>query len=237
MSTFVNSCRFNATSGGSGPFVVASAVPTYKTPEQALATDDKVYFYYAENADASQFEQGSGAYDYTTHSLARTIIDRNSDGTTIALAFTTSPQVDVFPSPPPNLELAPSLLEAGTTMLFQQSAAPLYWTKQTTHHDKVLRVVSGAASFGGDNPFSGTFYYRTSDATTLSIAQMPSHNHSEIYTWIRSFGSASAAFGVGSDYELYVVPASTGFQGGSGPHNHTFDMRVQYVDLIIARKD
>jgi hypothetical protein len=32
-------------------------------------------------------------------------------------------------------------LTAGTLMLFQQTAAPTGWTKQTTHNDKALRVV------------------------------------------------------------------------------------------------
>ena len=32
---------------------------------------------------------------------------------------------------------------SGTTMLFQQSTAPTGWTKQTTHNDKALRVVTG----------------------------------------------------------------------------------------------
>ena len=38
---------------------------------------------------------------------------------------------------------------SGTSMLFAQSAAPTGWTKQTTHNDKTLRVVSGTASPGG----------------------------------------------------------------------------------------
>ena len=44
-----------------------------------------------------------------------------------------------------NIELFPT----GTLMLFQQTAAPTGWTKQTTHDDKALRVVSGTASSGG----------------------------------------------------------------------------------------
>ena len=43
---------------------------------------------------------------------------------------------------------------SGTKMLFQQSTAPTGWTKQTTHNDKTLRVVTGTASSGGSNAFS-----------------------------------------------------------------------------------
>lgn len=50
---------------------------------------------------------------------------------------------------------------AGTLMLFQQSSAPTGWTKQTTHNDKVLRVVSGAAGSGGSTAFTSVFTSRT----------------------------------------------------------------------------
>ena len=46
---------------------------------------------------------------------------------------------------------------ATTLMLFQQTAAPVGWTKETTHNDKGLRVVSGAASSGGTDAFSTAF--------------------------------------------------------------------------------
>ncbi len=38
---------------------------------------------------------------------------------------------------------------SGKKMLFQQSTGPTGWTKDTTHNDKALRVVSGTASTGG----------------------------------------------------------------------------------------
>jgi len=51
--------------------------------------------------------------------------------------------IDAFPS--------------STKMLFQQSAAPTGWTKQTTHNNKALRVVSGSVSSGGSNTFAAAF--------------------------------------------------------------------------------
>ena len=47
--------------------------------------------------------------------------------------------------------------EPGTRMLFQQTAAPTGWTKDTTHNDKALRIVSGTASSGGTLSFSTVF--------------------------------------------------------------------------------
>ena len=43
---------------------------------------------------------------------------------------------------------------SGTSMLFQQTAAPTGWTKQTTHNDKALRIVTGSVGTGGSVAFS-----------------------------------------------------------------------------------
>ena len=49
------------------------------------------------------------------------------------------------------------IIPAGSLMLFQQSSAPTGWTKQTTHDNKALRVVTGSASSGGSNTFAAAF--------------------------------------------------------------------------------
>ena len=101
MSTFVTSCRFLATSAGVGSFVVASAVAGHSTPANAAAADAKVYHYYAQTPDGLQTEEGHGAYSSATHTLLRTTIDKNSDGTNVPINFLVAPEVDVFPSAPP----------------------------------------------------------------------------------------------------------------------------------------
>lgn len=50
---------------------------------------------------------------------------------------------------------------SGTWMLFLQSAAPTGWTKQISHNDKTLRVVSGTASSGGSFAFTTAFASQT----------------------------------------------------------------------------
>jgi hypothetical protein len=68
---------------------------------------------------------------------------------------------------------------SGTVMLFVQTAAPTGWTKSTTHDDKALRVVSGAASSGGSVAFTTAFASGLNAGnTTLTISQIPSHTHS-----------------------------------------------------------
>lgn len=126
----------------------------------------------------------------------------------------------------------------GTLMLFQQTAAPTGWTKQTTHNDKALRVVSGTASSGGTSAFTTVFANQTPTigATTLSTAQIASHTHN-YYTSSEGYGGpypGIAVFGtpIGSS------PATSSV-GGGGSHTHSSSaiiLNVQYVDLIIASK-
>lgn len=129
---------------------------------------------------------------------------------------------------------------SGTLMLFQQTTAPTGWTKQTVHNDKALRVVSGTAGSGGAVAFSTAFGRTATDAYTLTSAQIPAHTHAEL-----SNGSQAkkAGLGGGSGYvvgtltDVSSIPEETGATGGGGAHSHDIDLRVSYVDLIIASKD
>ncbi len=127
-------------------------------------------------------------------------------------------------------------LPAGTLMCFQQTAAPTGWTKQVTHNDKALRVVSGAAGSAGTDPFTTIFGSYATDDHTLTEAQMPSHVHQQ-----RSFSAnASGGYGISSARNATVQTAdepTTVSAGSDGAHQHNIDLRVQYVDLIIASKD
>lgn len=148
--------------------------------------------------------------------------------------------------------IIPIAFPSGTLMLFQQTAAPTGWTKQTTHDNKALRVVSGTAGSGGTTNFTSVFTNQTvstsisvsgtTGATTLSTAQMPSHTHSYTgYTGTqdgRAYDAGAPNFGA----------LNTGSTGGNGSHTHSFSgsgsgtssavtLNVAYVDLIIASKD
>lgn len=122
---------------------------------------------------------------------------------------------------------------SGTLMLFQQSAAPVGWTKQTTHDNKALRVVSGTASSGGSVNFTTAFASGLNAGyTTLDTSQIPSHNHP---VWTPMGGSdGQPGFGnIGSNNN-----GVTGSRGGGGSHTHSLpSFNVQYVDLIIASKN
>jgi len=150
-----------------------------------------------------------------------------------------------------------TILPSGTLMLFQQTSAPTGWTKQTTHNDKALRVVSGAASSGGSSSFSTVFTNQTptittsglsAGATTLTLSQIPSHDHAVDNT---SGGCGALESG---DYRYKVSGCSSSCSafvrvkanGGGSSHTHSISgsatssaitLAVQYVDLIIASKD
>jgi len=155
---------------------------------------------------------------------------------------------------------------SGTKQIFYQSNAPVGWTKDTNHNDKALRVVTGTVSSGGNSSFSSAMASRgisgnvsTNVSTNVSVSnrplnsvsQMPSHRH---YTTARhnknnSDGSTANAYSSNGYTAKYQY---TNYQGGNGSHNHganassnasssftgtNLDMRIKYVDVIIAAKD
>lgn len=141
----------------------------------------------------------------------------------------------------------------GTRMMFVQTAAPIGWTKDTSHNNKALRVVSGTAGTGGTVAFTTAFSSSRSTSTetvtgsvgstTLTEAQMPSHSHAINQSPYSGGGNQTA---VGSNPVSYPSNAGTNATGGGGSHNHSLtmnshfhgtDLAVQYVDVIIATKD
>jgi hypothetical protein len=136
---------------------------------------------------------------------------------------------------------APSAFPAGTKMMFVQTTAPTGWTKDTTHNNKALRVVSGTASSGGSVAFTTAFASQaasgTVGSTTLATSQIPSHTHSFIYG-SPTGGQPTRPVGNNSSSWGNQVTTAT---GGGGSHTHSFtgsaiNLAVQYVDVIIATK-
>jgi microcystin-dependent protein len=140
---------------------------------------------------------------------------------------------------------------AGTRMLFQQTAAPTGWTKDTTAalNDTALRIVTGSVGSGGDDDFTTVFAAsRTSEDHTLTIDEMPLHGHP-----FRTGGAAASTNSSGglamttTDQQNHLAwtgaVSSTrgreiGGEGGGDPHSHTIDlMDLKYNDVIIATKD
>lgn len=146
---------------------------------------------------------------------------------------------------------------SGTKMLFQQSTAPTGWTKDTTHDDKALRVVTGTAGSGGTNAFStldataaGTVNTSVSGSiggTALSNSQLPNN----WYWKSNTPGGDRLDNHANSNYTARLPDWQTyRIQGGGGTHTHSLSLTatstftgsangldVQFVDVIIATKD
>ena len=138
----------------------------------------------------------------------------------------------------------PDFIATGSLKLFQQTTAPTSWTKQTTHNDKALRVVSGSASSGGTFGFSAVFAERTPTgtvgSTTLTEAQMPSHLHTIVD--MAPVDGREPQGNPEAHYRTSSGNVNTDSKGSSNSHNHSFSgsalsFTVQYVDLIICSKN
>lgn len=149
----------------------------------------------------------------------------------------------------------PSFIAAGSLVTFQQTAAPTSWTKQLTHNNKALRVVTGTATPGGSTTFTSVFASRTPagtvsvsggsvNNTTLSTPQIPSHTH-----YVENQGNGGGRYAAQPLAPAIGGGNESGGAGGGGSHTHPFtgqsasftgtalDFAVQYVDIIICAKD
>ena len=120
-------------------------------------------------------------------------------------------------------------------MLFQQTAAPVFWTKITTHDDKALRVVSGTAGSGGTNAFSTVMGSAAAvvDGHAITINEMPSHGRPYTEPNSTPGQTAGGAFAATTG----GTPATTGPTGGGAAHVESADALVLSVDLLPTAID
>lgn len=214
--------RESTTTTGTGAIALAGAVGGYQRFSAVMSVSDTCW--YAFVLPGGAWETGIGTYS-ALNTLARTtVLESSNAGSLVNFGPGTK---DVFLC----LPASKAPFETGVQMLFQQTAAPVGWTKQTTHNDKALRVVSGTASFGGTNAFSTVMAQTVVGSTTLSTAQMPAHTHTTDGNVGQGLQPGGATIGTNSG------SVNTGSTGGGGSHNHTISLSIQYVDLIIAMKD
>jgi hypothetical protein len=131
--------------------------------------------------------------------------------------------------------LPASGMPSGTIVAFFQASAPTGWTQNTSHNDKMLRVVSGTGGgTGGTAGISSPAHSLSAGAHTLTTSEMPSHSHSYV-TGGGSTWSSTSGVGGGSIYTN-----TTGSTGSGSSHSHSLSGSITtplYVDVILAAKD
>jgi hypothetical protein len=162
---------------------------------------------------------------------------------------------------------AAAIIPTGSVMLFYQAAAPTGWTQVTTLNDYDLRLVSGTGgTTGGTTAYSTVFANQTPtisgsvSATTLSTAQLASHNHPLNYAnndgdvgfssgLATAFGNRAAS---GCSTMTYMTPygpdgtksGPINAAGSGGSHTHglsatssAITLNVRYANIIICSKN
>ncbi|KKL09628.1 hypothetical protein LCGC14_2563960, partial [marine sediment metagenome] len=123
---------------------------------------------------------------------------------------------------------------AGTSMLFQQTAAPVGWTKQTTHNNKSIRLQTGTVTTGGANNFTTVFGTgKTTASFTITTTQSAAHTHT--VSMDNATGANVKVARGGTTEDATHATSSSG--GGSGHSHNLTNLDLQFVDFIIADKD
>ena len=101
-------------------------------------------------------------------------------------------------------------------MLFVQSSAPTGWTKQTSHNNKALRVVSGSGGgSGGSNAFTSMFASRSLSVSGSGTASI-------------SIGGTTGNTGnpTTTQYLNVVTDDHVAYSGEVAAHQHQFPSKV-----------
>lgn len=145
------------------------------------------------------------------------------------------------------------IIPQNSVSVFYQASAPTGWTKITTHNDKALRVVSGTGGgSGGSLAFSSVFAssipisgsvtaYGNIGDTTLTLAQLPSHAHNSGSSvnvrpgtpgvTTRALNTSAPAGGNAGGGNAHTHP----FTGSTSPFSSSFNLNVNYIDVLICR--
>lgn len=111
---------------------------------------------------------------------------------------------------------------SGSRTVWNQTAAPTFWTKDTTHNNKAMRLVNGTVGSGGTVVFTSVFASKavvgTNQSISLTTAQVPVHSHTVSIT--SGFVSADHSHSVNINSGTVSVD-----------HNHNMGRNVDAVSV------
>lgn len=142
-----------------------------------------------------------------------------------------------YETPATNLASVSVSFAIGTRMLFQQTAAPSGWTKDTSFTDNsAVRLTTGSVSSRTSGKSFTTCFANnyTSDGTTLTSAQAGVGSHTHSYGTFVAINSGTS--GGGSAQLPTTGTTGSASSAASSSHTHTVDLDVNYYDCIIASK-
>ena len=138
-----------------------------------------------------------------------------------------------------------SRLATGTRALFNQTAAPNFWTKVTdaSVDQNIIRIVTGTVGNGGTVDFLDAFgASAVTEGRAISGSQTGAHGHT-LEASNNATPNNGNSFDTGSVANLFTNGARNNSQSSvvrnlSSASSHTHGMpEVKYQDFIIAQKD
>lgn len=122
---------------------------------------------------------------------------------------------------------------AGSRTLWYNTSAPSGWTAVALNDYAIKIVTNGSGGVTSGSVAYSTLYARTAtDATTLTLDQIPSHTHTS------TAGAMEEVGAIGADQVArYAAGTATSAAGGGSSHTHNIDMRVLTAAFSLATRD
>jgi hypothetical protein len=237
-----------STTSGTGTLTLGATPSGFQA--FSVVGDGNTTYYAIVDPNTGDWEVGLGTYTLAGTALSRdTVLESSNGGSLVNFSADTKDVFCTYPAETAVFETPAGIINksefpSGTKMMFVQTSAPTGWTKDTTHNDKALRVVSGTAGSGGSVAFTTAFASQnvagtvsvsastgpvaapvTVGDTTLSTPQIPSHTHIPVLTG-RNAPNTPGAFqftrltGSNTAFPTRNAQAETTATGGGGAHSH-----------------
>jgi hypothetical protein len=225
-----------STTTGTGTLTLGGAATGFQS--FAVIGNGNTTYYAIFDRTSQDWEVGLGTYTSSGATLSRdTVLESSSGGSLVDFGAGAKDVFCTYPAERAVFQESSGVINksefpSGTKMLFQQTAAPTGWTKDTTHDNKALRVVSGTAGSGGSVAFTTAFASQavsgsianttatgTVGNTTLTTAQIPSHTHTfgtDTASLTGGFGNVFTGQGGTGQYGIVSASILANNTGGGG---------------------